>query len=666
MNTIDRRQMLRATGTLALTAALATQAPAMSAAHAHGSGGQPGADPGEARPLDGRPFPAYDYSRANKLPKEMTGYWTKSFDIDGQPRTAKVYISPETPIRSYFTVIAVPDGITTSAFLRTSSWLDIARRRQEGLFVLEPGEGGWGAPANEAAYVEAAMAFYQSNRYFSIFGEHYLVGYGSGAPALEAWAVAHPLRVISQAYIDSAGLSTAYLSSYAAQEFGGETEGTYTDVVFPDGFDLIRYDQTVLPTWYIHPDQRSIGPSLAYWKRANDTVSTGARHGTLGTVYKQRRGSGRWMTSYAGPISQVAVHNRQSRPASTVSTSQIVDFLTTYTRYENFFAYGNQLFERADYAKLGVQVRTMMVEGFLREYLVYVPRSARKLWRTKAPVVFVWPGNSQTDKVFFDAAQWWKVAEREGCILVTICEQYSNTSVSVSHRDSVAFFRQLRDIMVSQYPVDPTRFYSTGQSAGSGVTQNLAIAFPEYFAAVASTSFTAAPSASGTVTLDGIEYPASSQTIPNYQIYGYGDLSFLAGGLWDDTENSLDSWARHHLRLNGLQLSDVDTLAGQRSGWHDRFQTWTWHARDTHVPVLKLTKNLYRSHNTIPEESPLMWDFLKHYSRKVDTHGNVTRYYSRSGFRPPEDKKLIGAWGCRSADHGPAAVDGDCLAGDEG
>jgi hypothetical protein len=29
-------------------------------------------------------------------------------------------------------------------------------------------------------------------------------------------------------------------------------------------------------------------------------------------------------------------------------------------------------------------------------------------------VVFVWPGNSQTYKVFFDAAQWWKVAEREG------------------------------------------------------------------------------------------------------------------------------------------------------------------------------------------------------------------------------------------------------------
>ena len=280
----------------------------------------------------------------------------------------------------------------------------------------------------------------------------------------------------------------------------------------------------------------------------------------------------------------------------------------------------------------------MMVEGFIREYLVYVPRSARRLWRDRAPVVFVWPGNSQTDKVFFDAAQWWKVAEREGFVLVTICEQYSSSSVSVSHRDSHTFYRQLRDLVADRYPVDTARFYSTGQSAGSSVTQNFAIAFPEYFAAVASTSFTAAPNAAGTVGIDGVQYPASNRMIPNYQIYGYGDLGFLEGTLWDDIQNSLDSWAQYHLGVNGLALSDVDDLGGVRSGWHDRFVTWTWRDDDTRIPVLKLTKNVYRSHNTMAEESPLMWDFLKHYSREVDAGGNVVRYYSESGFRRPRDK----------------------------
>src|SRR5207249_3979365 len=154
----------------------------------------------------GRPFPAYDYSRANKLPREMTGYWTKSFDIAGTTRTAKVYISAETPIRSYYTVFAVPDGDDTSDFLQTSGWRDVADQREEGLFVLEPGPGGWAAAEDEAAYVGAAISFFQANNYFSIFGEHYIVGYGAGAPVLEAWAVANPLRVIAQAYVDSAGL----------------------------------------------------------------------------------------------------------------------------------------------------------------------------------------------------------------------------------------------------------------------------------------------------------------------------------------------------------------------------------------------------------------------------------------------------------------------------
>lgn len=640
MTSIDRRRLLQGTAAAAVTATLASQGLSVPAARAQGAGRTP-AELGEPRPLDGRPLPAYDYSRANKLPREMTGYWTKSFDVGGTTRTAKAYISPETPIRSYYTVIAVPDGVDTTEFLRRTGWAEVADSREEGLFVLEPGPTGWSGAVEEADYLDAAMSFYQSNGYFSIFGLHYFAGYGAGAAALEAWAVAHPLRVIGQVYVDSPGLDAEYLDSYAAREFDGDTEGSYTTVEFPEGFDLIRYDETVLPTWFIHPDQRSAGASLSYWKRANDTGDRSRSDRTLGTVYAQRRGSDRWMTSYAGPIAQVAVQRRPVVAHSRAATRQIVDFLTRYTRYENYFAYGNQLLERADYAVLGVEIRTMMVAGYIREYLVFVPRSARRLWRGRAPVLFVWPGNSQTDKVFLDAAQWWTVAEREGFVLVVICEQYSNTSVSVSHRDSNAFYRQLRDVVADEYPVDPARFYSTGQSAGSAVTQNFAIAFPEYFAAVASTSFTAAPDAAGTVTIDGVQYPARGRKIPTYQIYGYGDLPFLEGDLWDDTQNTLDSWAQYHLGVNGLSLSDVDSVDGERSGWRNRFRTWTWRDDQTRIPVVKLTKNLYRSHNTMAEESPLMWDFLKHYSREIDSTGTAVRYYSRSGFRRPWDKRRL-------------------------
>ncbi|MFF5291023.1 PHB depolymerase family esterase [Paractinoplanes globisporus] len=619
MTYIDRRQLLRGTAALAAAAALTPiDSPAYAAAAL-----------GAAQPLDGRPFPAYDYTRANKLPREMTGYWTKSFDVGGVTRTAKVYISAETPIRAYYTVVAVPDRADTAEFLQSSGWRDVADRRQEGLFVLEPGPSGWADAEQEAAYVAAALGFYQSNNYFSIFGENYFVGYGNGAPALEAWAVANPLKVIAQAYVDSPGLNAAYLASYASREYDGQTQ--YSPVDFPAGFRLIRYDETVLPTWYIRPEKHRAGASVAYWKRSNDTVSACSYDDVLGTVYRQRPGSGRWMTSHAGPISKVAVQTHGA------ATRQIVEFLTAYTRYENSFAYGNQLYERADFRRLGIEVHTMQVEGFVREYLVYRPRSARR----NAPVLFVWPGDSQTDKVFVDATQWWKVADREGILLVFVCEQYSRTSVVVSHRDSLAFYRQLRDVITARYDVDPTRFYSTGQSAGSGVTQNLAIAFPEYFAAVASSSFPTAPNAAGTVSLDGVAYPASGRKIPNYLIYGYGDIQGFVGTLWDDTQNQTDSWAQYHLGVDGLVLSDVDTIAGRRSGFHDRFQTWTWYDKGARVPILKLTRNVYRSHNTTAEEPPLLWDFLKHYSREIAPDGTVTRYYSPSAFDRPGDRRRI-------------------------
>jgi len=335
----------------------------------------------------------------------------------------------------------------------------------------------------------------------------------------------------------------------------------------------------------------------------------------------------------------VAVQPHPLNRSDTAATRQIVEFLTGYTRYENFFAYGNALYERADYKRLGIQVHTMEVAGFVREYLVYVPQSAGH----KAPVMFVWPGDSQTDKVYVDATQWWKVAEREGFILVFICEQYSSRSVVVSHRDSHAFFRQLRDTITAQYDADPSRFYSTGQSAGSSVTQNFAIAFPEYFAAVATTSFPAAPNAAGNVSIDGTAYPASRLSIPNYMITGYGDAQQWVGTLWDATQNSLDSWAQYHLQVNGLTLADVDTLDGQLSGFHDRFQTWTWHDRGTSAPIFKVTRNLFRSHNTTAEEPPLLWEFVRHYRNEVSTDGTMTRQYSPSGFSQPDDAVVIAA-----------------------
>ena len=112
--------------------------------------------------------------------------------------------------------------MNTNDFIVKSGWKDLADKNEEGLFILEPAAAGWGKAEAELAYINAAMDFYKSNRYFSIFGENYLAGYGKGGTALEAWAAANPLFVTSQTFINSESLSDAYYSQFASKFFDGE------------------------------------------------------------------------------------------------------------------------------------------------------------------------------------------------------------------------------------------------------------------------------------------------------------------------------------------------------------------------------------------------------------------------------------------------------------
>ena len=73
------------------------------------------------------------------------------------------------------------------------------------LMILLPNGDTWGSYAEEKAYFGALMDGYTSGRrWYSIYNEFYLVGYGDGGDILQQWAGENPLFVISQAYFDSA------------------------------------------------------------------------------------------------------------------------------------------------------------------------------------------------------------------------------------------------------------------------------------------------------------------------------------------------------------------------------------------------------------------------------------------------------------------------------
>lgn len=52
---------------------------------------------------------------------------------------------------------------------------------------------------------------------------------------------------------------------------------------------------------------------------------------------------------------------------------------------------------------------------------MYIPNSVNG----KTPVVYQFPGNTQSVSVGFDSTQWWRIANEEGVIIVIMSEAYA-------------------------------------------------------------------------------------------------------------------------------------------------------------------------------------------------------------------------------------------------
>ena len=636
--------------------------------------------------LDGKPAPTYDYSDANQLP--MTGYFTKTLsyeDVNGDAASREVYIylSENASCRPYFYVIAVPSGTeNVTQFLEERGWFDLADQKGECLFVITAGEGGYGTAEEEMAFMDAAMAWLNTPtadepdpaypdknvNYWSAFGEWYFTGYGDGCAVLEAWAAKNPIFVIAQAYVDGQSVGQDYLDQVGAEVYpvGSNGYNITEDVKERLGGEsnMIHRGQIPVPTLFVGYGESDY--SLQYWKNANYCQDTGASDEVYGTIYAQASDSEPWQTQYAGPISRVAVSGKG------LTTGALFDFLTYYTRYDNTSAYGNALMQRVEYSDVIVachqsddlyaekkittpdgQTGTMIctveeINGELREILFYVPDNAAELQPNGAPILTVWAGGSQTNIIFFDSTCWWETANENGIALIFTNEAY-NTSVAVSPKDIYECYETMMDLLKSweeegKFDFDFTRTYSTGQSMGSMESQQFAQESPEFYAAVASTSFYQ-------------NYPdtQSGDPVPTYLINGEGNGTDDTGTPFDDRWNRTDEWAQYFLTVNGFEYQEpvyddegnmtefgkpISMPVESVSGPYNRFETYTWNNANN-IPIMQYTNSLYRPHNCLTSEIPMMWDFLEHYRYVQNEDGSITRYYSESAFQDPGDETVI-------------------------
>ena len=673
-----------------------------------------------------------DRTEVNEHP--LTGYYGYTLS---NGRTIKLYMPEHAALRSYITVIAIPNGVTdTYAFLEEQGWIEQADQYGELLFVLEPANGTWGSVEAERDYLNICIGETVGNTAFDtrstsnsllqsgtvslsdgtscpVFTGHscnYYVGYDEGCAVLESWTSNNPMYVAAQALIAGKSAGSEVLDHSAARTYNGINTGSYypgiDDTAFAEQLgkmaaekaspsaQFIKNSDIPVPTLlagYSEQDE-----SVAYWKSVNDAVSTSEEG-----VYRQSLNSDAWQTAYANDIAkrwgaQYGISQVKVTQETSLSAAEVHDFMDGYTRYTNPFAYSNALGVRTDYyqttkaareaAENGkvlssyafeavdgqektVELRALKstrltnpggsaVSGTLyscisafhdydgngvmdpRETIMYIPDTAKKYGEDGAPVVVVFPGNTQAAATFFDCSMWWSIANDEGCAVIIIGEYCKNSAAGLTYgdeSDNADFSRsalQLMDRVVSQdagVKINMERVYGSGHSLGCRTVQTLTHnSEAGSYAAVGATSF---PNAQFT----------ADDRMPSYLLVGQADISEalpdprandLVKDPWTVTADSaIYNWVRGACQMNGLDFSftpnDHNSFLSTCSEYVEagRYYTYTW-ADEAQIPLVQFTRTLAREHNCYPEEFRLAWDFLEHYSLSEDG----TRYYSPSAF----------------------------------
>jgi polyhydroxybutyrate depolymerase len=163
---------------------------------------------------------------------------------------------------------------------------------------------------------------------------------------------------------------------------------------------------------------------------------------------------------------------------------------------------------------IGVNCRTVQVDGHPRRYLVYVPSTA-PVTGARKPVVFMYHGRSGTGQQFLKISGWREQADAVGLVAVfptglryrsldsgrleTGWNKFGfETEVDLNERpdgyppapapwpaNDVGFTDAMVNDLRAKLPIDTHRVYASGFSNGSGMTARLAVERSTRFAAAA-------------------------------------------------------------------------------------------------------------------------------------------------------------------------------------
>lgn len=567
------------------------------------------------------------------------GIFEQTVTVGGRERRFLLYIPDGVRESCEGVLVLGENGKTADDLLRESGWraLADARPARQKFIVafLEPEDGVWhtgepyGKPDGDTAYVNAVWLA-AGQRYLCCIHESkfYLAGCREGGTIAHMAAMANPAVYAGLATVGGSDVAPAYMAQ-AAQDFCTQMDG-FVD----DSHRLnIRKGDVPVPVWIVEDaaiDGGTDSGAAAYWRAACGTTETTYPVGN-GVEYIRES-----EPPYAPNQEKEAFRVRVSRlaGASDVHANALLDklcgFLFAQRRWMSG-PVGDLRLARDPVRDLGMEYHCEEIDGWMREWYVYMPDAVKKAPQTPVPLVFAMHGYTCSGEIYAGNSEWHRVAEENGFIVVyptalpgTI--EMENNAIDPHNTplpawnifaeddrpDELRFFEALRDRMIGSYPVDTRRVFATGHSWGSLMTQMLAIALPERFAAAAPCSGVFFGGAEKRM----LPQPALNgpvREIPVWMFCGEEEPWLMPARPAADNETgfTIALW----LRRNGMEAqipADWSACPSQKQGrWFDR--VWT---RDG-APMVRFTTVDYMPHATMPEMSRRIWEeFFSHFARE--------------------------------------------------
>lgn len=536
------------------------------------------------------------------------------------------------------------NGKNADDLLKNSGWCEIADQEEQKekliVFFLEPEDQEWkinesyGISDGDVSYINAAALAAGEEYYFRVHeSKIYLTGYREGGVMANMAALWNPAYFAGIVSVGGSAVLPEYIRA-AGTDYCTELNG-FTDLKHQKG---IRKQDIPMPAWIIDDPMVETGTGneiLQYWKNACGTESNVRQinpdqlefYRTKETLYPLNQDKNAYRVCFS------TIPNASDEYGKRLNRRIWKDFLYRQRRWMSCPG-GDLRVTQQPVNDIGMEYHYKTIDGWKREWYVYIPTAVKQRPETQVPLVFAMHGYTCSGEIYVGNSEWYKVAEKYGFIVVFPTALYGHVDMPQcglikeyaplsawnifqenDRPDELHFFEQLLDHMIADYPVDENRIFATGHSWGSLMTQMLGLGMTERFAAIAPCS--------------GVFFGgASKRMLCQPQLRSNNDIELPVWMFWGNQEEWLIPWRPKHDNETGLTVEmwlkknhkselipkDWEICQYQKNG---RFQDCFFEKEGT-SPV-RFTIVDYMPHATMPEMSFRIWEeFFSKFCREED------------------------------------------------